>query len=517
MSLAASIPQRDGNQRFKNWYIGAKGIPHYFHRLSGDKGPTLFRAIPEFVNGQEMPLRLKAGENELSSFICVKQGVSFLGLGERFACLTDVKGATMGSYEQQNGPVEKFVKTMRKLIKDNKPLVSQAGFHEWLAWMDNRGPLTRLEDYGFIQGAVFANGKMTYLSPDKQTYKPLCPTVMQLTQSAWQAMLGLINQEVPGYAGHPEDYNNRYACGDLLSSAGGKMLTFNYHPASNQSFPSYSMSVGQPVPLPQQTVSGWWRPWDEVLNYLTVEEQFRLLINHFPGEALDYVFAGTPYHKLVPEAGRGSWSRALQPRSYVPQGYQGQPQQSQPQMPQMPPQMPQPGFTPAPAPMASVASLPNPMTPAAPTTPVVGGIAVDLSGGAGAGDETAPWVTGGAPAAGPSVQMGGAQPNFPPFPAPQQPAQPAQPQYPQAQPPQYPQAPQAQPPQYPQAPQPQMPAMPMMPQAPQAVTPAMPASFTPLAGVPPLNPPPTGSPAAAQDAMAAVRARLQQAQPNVQH
>ncbi len=572
MSLASSIPQREGAQRFKNWYIGAKGIPHSFHRLSGEKGETIVRVIPEVQNGQELPMRLKAGDNELSSFLCVEQGVSFLGLGERFACLTRVKDAVNGSYEQQGGPVEKFVRTMRKALKDNKPLFSQAGFHEWLGWMDNRGPLTRIEDYGFVQGALFANGKQKYLSPDQRNYKPLCPIVLQLGQSAWQAMLASCNEEVLNYAGHPEDYNSRYIAGDLISSGGGKLLYFNYHPGSNTSFPSYSMRIGEQVPFAPQVIANWWRPWDQVLNFLTAKEQFNLLLNHFPAEALDYVFAGTPYYVYMPDDKKGCWQRAMMPRQYMPpqtggmpgpgqlypQGPQGQmPGQpfappGQPPAPQYPPQVPQQfqppmpqapqaGYPPpgapvsygpptpsgVPAPAFTPPANPTPsfgVPPAAPAMPSVSGMGIDLSGGSGSGDESAGVPPGGqVPTTGPSVQMSGPQPAFPAYPgAPVGPAAPYQP--PQAPAPQYQapapyqppvqqyQAPQPAAPQY-QAPAPgqyQMPAPPA-PAAPAA--PGMPV-FTPPAGVPPLHPPAPGQPTAASS-MDEARARLLAAKPAV--
>ena len=64
---------------------------------------------------------------------------------------------------------------------------------------------------------------------------------------------------------------------------------------SNVLVPHVSAAVNNwtvtPFPLSEEQIKSWWRPWDSVLNYLTPEQQCRLVAQELGADTLNYIVA----------------------------------------------------------------------------------------------------------------------------------------------------------------------------------------------------------------------------------
>lgn len=521
--LHEAIPPTSGLGGIKGFLIGKPGIKHAIYQLTGDKGRTVFRPFPEMQNGKEMPWRSSEGDWRFSDWLVVDRAVAYAGLGDKFTCLTQTAGhEDDGNESSYVSPIELFFRTMRKALKDTPKQFYEAGVDEWLKWHEFKGPLPPTDRFGFMQGMLFESKGKPFMAPDGRTQRPAWPVILMVKSSAVYSLGGVCNKEVDNFAGNPEDYNARYASGDPVSCANGRLIEFNLMKGQSQQGSGgggggfgawYESKLGQAMPLDPRIVVPAWKPWKELLNWLTEQEQMNLLIGRFPPEAIDFAFRGTVYYDYLGDNIKGKWNQQLTkrqvpapapvyPQSYpgfVPPGYpiapgQVMPGQVAPYPPQGPGQMapyspPYPGMPMAPAPQAPAPMIPPGNYPTAPqlppgyapagqvvpvpttvipaAAPIQAPPGVDLSGGfqqagqvgAGEGEEEAPGLAGGAPV-------------YPPPGSPVAPFDGGRPYTP-----------------------------PGMPNAPQAPMPAAPMPVQP-----------TGDPSAASSAAAAARARLQAAQ-----
>jgi len=457
----------------KGFLVGKPGIKHSIYQLTGGKGRTVIRPFPEIQNGQEMPWRRAEGEYNCGKWFVSERAVAYAGLGDKFTCLTQ----TVGHEDDDNSsgyssPMELFFRSLRKAIKDSPKQFYEAGVDEWLKWPDFKGPLPAIDQCGLLQGMLFESKGKPFIGPDGRTPRPVWPVILMIRGSAMRSLAGACGKEVDNFAGNPEDWNNRYTCGDPCGCASGKLIEFNLIEGQQQGggFGKwYDAKLGMPIPLDPRLVVSAWKPWEELLHYLTEQEQINLLASRFPPEALDFVFRGTVFYDLLGSNVKGKWNQQLT-RRQVPVGFQqgypgfppGFPQGPAPApMPtapypygQAPGQLP-PGYPPmptAPAPQAPAPMIPpgnyppNPQLPPGyvpagqvvpvPTTVTPAAAPIDFSGGfqppvvgGGENEEVSPSVAtptyppAGAPAA-PAAPFDGGRPYVPP----------AQPFVPQGQP-----------------------------------------------------------------------------------
>jgi hypothetical protein len=79
----------------------------------------------------------------------------------------------------------------------------------------------RIGSWGFIQGILLQHGNTAKIS-----YKsPRWPVMLMMSPSALTAVLDVLNTEKEGYVGDPEDYNARFACGDVIGVTTGSILS----------------------------------------------------------------------------------------------------------------------------------------------------------------------------------------------------------------------------------------------------------------------------------------------------
>lgn len=398
-SLHDSIPPTNGLGGIRGFMVGLPGIQHSIHQLGGEKGRTVIRIFPEIENGAEKPWRLQEGDNYLSNWMRVEPAVAYCGLGDKFTCLTTVKGHEDDDHSSSyRGPIDVFIRTLRKQIKDSPKQFYEAGVDEWLKWPEFKGPLPAIDLHGFVQGMLFENKGKPFMAEDNRTPRPMWPVILMLKRSAYQGILNRCNKEVEGYRGSPEDYNARYLSGDPVGCQNGKPISFTLVVGQGQGQGGfgkyYEASFGdQALPLDPGVVTSVWKPWDQLLRHLTEEEQMNLLANHFPGEALDFVFRGTNFYEYLSPNTKGKWQQQLTKRQYhmpapAPGQVPGQPYPPGTQYPPgygpgqtAPPAAPAPGQA-APAPAAQgpgqaappgypVAPAPAAPTPVAPVVPAM--------------------------------------------------------------------------------------------------------------------------------------------------
>ena len=338
--LHEAIPPTSGLGGIKGFLIGKPGIKHAIYQLTGDKGRTVLRPFPEIQNGKEMPWRNSEGDWRFSDWLVVDRAVAYAGLGDKFTCMTQTAGhENDGNESGYLSPIETFFRTLRKALKDTPKQFYEAGVDEWLKWHEFKGPLPAPDRYGFMQGMLFESKGKPFLAPDNRTQRPAWPVILMVKSSAVYSLGGICNKEVDNFAGNPEDYSARYASGDPVSCAAGKLIEFNLMKGQgNQgggggggAFGAwYESKLGASLPLDPRLVVPAWKPWKELLNYLTEQEQMNLLIGRFPPEALDYVFRGTVFYDYLGGNIKGKWNQQLTKRQVpapapmpYPQGYPG--------------------------------------------------------------------------------------------------------------------------------------------------------------------------------------------------
>jgi hypothetical protein len=312
MSYRDDVPRGDGMGRYPGFHLTLPEAKHSTFK-PGEKGKTLFRAFPEVQNGVEMPYRAGPDPYNFTYWMRAEKMVRSMGTSTKFTAFTRVKGKDRNYI----GPIEKFCYTLTKVFKDTPALVPPS----WLNWKLNKGALPRVEAAGLLQGMLFENSGKEYKGEDGR-YKPLFPVILTIAKTAREQLEILCNTEVPGYTGAPDDYNKRFSCGDFISCAGGKLLQLTLVPASGLSFAHYTVSItSKQIPLKPELVAQNFKPWDQLLKFLTVEEQLSLLIQEFPPEAIDFVFGQGEWASMLGSGIIGKWdnrNKAPAPVSHQP-------------------------------------------------------------------------------------------------------------------------------------------------------------------------------------------------------
>jgi hypothetical protein len=393
-------------ERFAGFLLLKTNVPHQVYAPRGEKGRALFRILPEIREGAELPWRMTADPCDFSGWIKAEKMIRMAGANNKFTALCRVKGQD----NRYAGPIQRFVDTLYRAFKEAPTSLPP----EWARWKDKSGALPGIEYVGLIQCMLFENGG--YVHKDKVTgkYKPVSPVVYILPKTARMSLETLCNVEVDGYTGSADDYNQRYKVGDPCGTKDGRLMQLVYYPGSGTTLSHYEAAVVQPCPISPEMAKAY-KPWGDILNYLTEEEQMELLVNHFPPEAVDFVFGQTKLADMLPKNVRGKWMSRVQvgnpygqypPQQQLPPGYyppHGVPPGMQfgpapgmipgmppGMMPQAMPAMPQ-VMSAAPMPSMPAATPPPPVTPRG--APSAGGGEYDFSldGDAGGGDDSIPF------------------------------------------------------------------------------------------------------------------------------
>jgi hypothetical protein len=331
MSFRDEVKTQSGLDGMRNFSLKKSEAPHTSQFLQWEKGHTLVRIYPYFENGNEMPWRLSADPGHYTPWIRGFRTVRSMGVNDKFTCFANVLNKPL-DYE---GPIDKMQPVLKSSI-DNAP---KRHFPvEWEEYLEGgkgkQANIPRIDTYGIVQGMLFESGGKQFLSKDNSRYDPKHPVLLCLNKSARQGLQRLCDAERENYTGPREDYNARFACGDLFSCAGGKLVKFYAEQRTESNFSKYGVAIDQPCPLDPALVAREFWPWDKLIRFLTEEEQMNLIVQHFPPELVDFLYANTQWKDLLPAGVLGK-SASLHRQSVVaPQVQQVQPQvqQVQPQV-----------------------------------------------------------------------------------------------------------------------------------------------------------------------------------------
>lgn len=336
------------------FHVKSEKYPHSTHFLKWEEGVTTFRAYPAVENGEILGIRYSEQPGDFTPWFVAVRMVKMFGVNDKFTCLTHVKGKPYSA----RGPIDYFADTMEKTVGKNAPNYRDFP-QEWEGWMKsakNKGAkISPASNFGLMQGMLFENGKKTYVKDGRPN--PLHPIVLCLAKSAQWQLSKLGDAEVEGYRDNPEDWSRRFKLGDVVSPDVGRLLQFYTIPSSDESNARYGVRTLDPVQISPELIKNEWCPWEQLLVFLSEEEQMELLLRSFPSPPLDFVFSGSTWEDLLPAKVKG----AYKPNQQSAQGYQvpfdthpvsayqfyGQPQQAPAYMPPQQPVLAQaPAYAP---------------------------------------------------------------------------------------------------------------------------------------------------------------------------
>lgn len=303
----------------------------------GDKGPTVFRIFPSFTdNGKELPGRtprdeggsLRYVDGELSDWIYPEFGVRYAGVKGKFSAFF----RTPNGSDADNTPFRHFFKVLRKEIDEDLKKGTGRFPPSWYPWVQRgiphgdpnspQGALAKPGWFGFVQGICYENRGKVYTNKSGQP-EPKAPCVLMLTYSAVTSVETLMKEKLPGVSvcRRIEDYK----IPEPVSCASGRVARFVYVPATGEGFSKYAVNMDQACPIPADLAQTMRKPWNQVLRFLTEQEQVNTLCQHFEAAAVDYALRSSQFGDLLPAEVRGSWGRKTAPVAQATATQQFQP------------------------------------------------------------------------------------------------------------------------------------------------------------------------------------------------
>lgn len=366
--------EKDGLERFEGVVLLNPGFTHTVIRPQGTKGITRFRIYPCVDGGVERPLRLEpnvyrektgnvTGITQPDAFypwLESRDIIRMAGVNGKFT----IWASTKGKEAQFLGPVRHFLKYMTEALK-NGPKNFPA---DWCAWVADRNsgnfktPLPRVEKVGMVQGIAFESGGKLFVDTAGRP-APQHPSILLLQKTAKEELEKLCNLQVPNT---PEDnFDQRFVHNRLVTSANGSLIRVVYHPAAGRVMSYYGVEVeSPPYPLDPSFARNEFKDWDLMLREMTEQEQMDLLVEHYPPEAVDYIFGSSPRADLLPKSILGKFHKMTTAVSApaAPAAYQ-QPAASSYVPPAM---LVSPALPTSPFPASAPVVAPPAMAPAAP-------------------------------------------------------------------------------------------------------------------------------------------------------
>jgi len=289
-----------GLEKFPGFLLLRPTSGFHAYMPRGKQGKTVLRVVPEVDDkGAVVPWRLSSAPCDFSGWMRVEKLVRLAGISEKFTVFCRVAGKDL----RFQGPVERFVSGLRNRIK--KRLVPP----EWITWVAPQGPLPNVEMSGVLQVIMLECGGRICKSAAGRPGD--YPALLVVPKSGRSAIEVLCNAGVQGYTGLPNDFNSRYVGGSICDPATGRSMIMDYHEAGEGRLPGYTVSLSSNViKLSPEFVVKNRKPWEEVLNFLSIEEQMTLLCNHFPLEAVAMIFDHGEWASLLPKNAKGTWDKA---------------------------------------------------------------------------------------------------------------------------------------------------------------------------------------------------------------
>lgn len=399
---------KQGLERFAGVTLTNPGCRHTVQRPLGEKGITKFRIYPYFDNGVEKPLRLEpavfrermgqnAGptcEHAYYPWLAMEEMISMAGVSGKFTAFARVRDKD----NRYQGPFHRFFRGMYSALKNSPTAYPR----DWAQWIGKQGALPGISAAGLLQGILYINGGKPVQDQYGQA-NPMHPVILVLPKTARESLEQLVDMRFQGAQAMEEDFDKAFPYNQLVSCANGKILTINYHPASQRNTTYYDCAVDpDPFPINPDLARSEFVSWNQLLYRMDEKEQMATLAAHFPPEALSFIFDSSDFRDYLPSGVAGRWDAYVRgggsyavPATPAPQPQYSAPPASTPQalrndqmqyarqqlaqetgpVAPMPPAAPpafQPDLTAPPAPQMSIPSLPAaPVAPSAPAAPPV--------------------------------------------------------------------------------------------------------------------------------------------------
>lgn len=267
-----------------------------------------------------------------------------------------------------NTVIDTFTKSIMYSVKNTNE-GKRARFQvtpEMRKWCSREGALKYSRPSLLMQALVFVRNGFNMQDENKQPlvdeYGQPLPLLAVVAIEGQQTVQNILTALVePANANEPLDAatNNKY--GAMCEMEGNLLFLNNVQDVQskrNMLRPSVQQP-GQgwtptPYPLTEEEVKSWWVPWDDLLQYLTAEEQCELLANEFGPDTVNYII-GTDANMSqvnIPEkikaAGLGRYEQFVNGGGQQKQASYGAPSRSsasfgipRPPMAQRPAQAPQ--------------------------------------------------------------------------------------------------------------------------------------------------------------------------------
>lgn len=254
-------------------------------------GTTVFRPYPcPHPDKQQgfMPGRLSTTRCDFSDFADIAEGVAFNGQHRKLTYISEYPGMQ----DVDESPSKKFFRVISAAVKNRSHL-------EWIDYIEGAGNnkrdafIKRPSSYLFLQGYLRLHaGKPV----DKHG------VVLMVKQSGRQSFEELMSAPNDKYQ-HPGDnsqvdLSQFFKNPDPTDLTNGHYLVFTPRPATKEAFAGYEVTIGDKAPLDGDMVRQQWTPFDQLLRYMTVEEQMQLLISAFPKPLIYFAFQDT---NLLPQ------------------------------------------------------------------------------------------------------------------------------------------------------------------------------------------------------------------------
>lgn len=346
MGYADDVPLGQGLDGISGFRLKVHGSPHRSNFLSFGH-PTVFRVLPEIVDGQERPWRNSTGEGDFSGWIKGVRMAAKIGVLDKFTCMATPKGRP----SREEGPIDFFHRAIKEAV-ENDPRAYPEDWKDWLTYKKGVGvKLYNPEYYALLQGALYEHGGKQFVNKTTRQYEPQFPALLALKTSARMSLENLCNVESPKWSGRADDWDTRYMIGDIFSLAKGSVIRIVPVPDDGRTRAHYDVeNMGVSVPFPLEMAKNAYWPWDKLLDYLTEEEMVRNLERCFPHSAVDFALGKSPFADLMGKQVRGEFSRLMVKNAVPgftapgPQAGQTPPQWNPPVAPL--PAMNVPSFTP---------------------------------------------------------------------------------------------------------------------------------------------------------------------------
>ena len=309
-----------GLDTMPGFLLRAPGMPHRTQLPSWDQ-PTVIRVFPcPKPDGGWAPIRNSDAFDDFGDAVTVEPVIRKFGVMEKFTYITRIPGT---NYED---PTTKFCKAMIDTAKNSPHDLPR----EWCEWVRSTkikpAQISKVQNNIFFQAAVFITNGKPCVNKITGEMEPQYPALFCGPISLALTFSRLGNTKNPEYQGpspsqvtgddevarvnKDQIYGNMFMLGDWCSPEGGRLMRIFQADIKETERPYYDIAMEDVLPLDaemQARVRDLWKPWDQVLQYHSADDQIKYLLRAFPPEAVDFALGRSEYEGLLPAHVRGSW------------------------------------------------------------------------------------------------------------------------------------------------------------------------------------------------------------------